>query len=104
MISTLPTSCEDITAHTQGMNHTPEHQQQPAAAEPPEGVPGMTPNPMMLQYPLKDITTPHPHDVLCGRGEYRVGVRCGAVEKGFFLKGTVISHQASHDFILYFLY
>ena len=40
---------------------------------PPEDNGGTTtllpPDPMMMQYPLKDISVPHPHDVLCGRGE-----------------------------------
>jgi hypothetical protein len=30
---------------------------------------GLPENPMMMQIALKDIAVPHPHDVLCGRGE-----------------------------------
>jgi len=33
------------------------------------GVPMLPINPMMMEYPLQDISVPHPHDVLCGRGE-----------------------------------
>mmetsp|Transcript_3527 Transcript_3527/g.6739 ORF Transcript_3527/g.6739 Transcript_3527/m.6739 type:complete len:655 (+) Transcript_3527:199-2163(+) len=45
------------------------HSEMNAMAAPPQGggVPVMANNPMM-EYPLKDITVPHPHDVLCGRG------------------------------------
>ena len=46
-----------------------QHEAQPGVAGPfNPAAGGIMPNPMLMQYPLKDISVPHPHDVLCGRG------------------------------------